>query len=36
VESPGVVVDGPLDRERSVEVQAERPSWWDRPVELPF
>jgi hypothetical protein len=33
---PDVVVDGPLDRVVDVEVQVARPSWWDRPVELPF
>lgn len=27
--------DGPFDAARTVEVRATRPSWWDRPVELP-
>jgi hypothetical protein len=31
-----VTEQGPLARSRTVEVRAQRPSWWGRPVEVPW
>ena len=36
LEGGEVRYDGPYDRRRRVDVRLDQPSWWERPVELPF